>query len=83
VPRIVAMLSNNFLKLVIISMAIAFPVAWFVMHQWLQGFTYKIDIEWWIFAVAALATVGVALLTVSYQSIKAALGNPVRSLRTE
>ena len=83
VPRIVAMLSNNFLKLVIISMTIAFPIAWYIMRQWLRGFTYKIDIEWWIFAIAALATVGVALLTVSYQSIKAALGNPVKSLRTE
>ena len=64
-------------------MLIAFPVAWYVMNKWLQDFAYKIDIEWWMFALAGLLTVGIALLTVSYQSIKAALSNPVKSLRTE
>ncbi|MCW3119231.1 MAG: FtsX-like permease family protein, partial [Chitinophagaceae bacterium] len=83
VPGIVVMLSNNFLKLIAIAILVAFPVAWFAMNQWLQGFTYKIAIEWWMFAIAAVATIGIALLTVSYQSIKAALSNPVKSLRTE
>ena len=64
-------------------MFIAFPVAWYVMNHWLQDFAYKIDIEWWMFAIAGLLTIGIALLTVSYQSIKAALVNPVKSIRTE
>ncbi|MEJ0101493.1 MAG: ABC transporter permease [Bacteroidota bacterium] len=83
VPNIVVMLSNNFLKLIGIAMLIAFPVAWFLMNQWLQNYTYKIAIQWWMFAIAAAATICIALLTVSYQSIKAALSNPVKSLRTE
>ncbi|MFT3934812.1 MAG: ABC transporter permease [Chitinophagaceae bacterium] len=83
VPDIVAMFSGDFLKLVFISMAIAFPVAWYVMNQWLQNFAYKIGIEWWMFAIAGIATVIIALITVSYQSIKAALSNPVNSLRSE
>jgi hypothetical protein len=83
VENIIGMLSNNFLKLVAIAMLVAFPVSWFAMKQWLQGFAYKIDLEWWMFALAGGVTICIALLTVSYQSIKAALVNPVRSLRTE
>ncbi len=83
VPNIIAMLSNNFLKLIAISMLIAFPVAWLAMNKWLQNFAYKINIDWWIFAIAGAATILIALITVSYQSIKAALSNPVKSLRTE
>jgi len=83
VPNIVAMLSNNFLKLVLISMCIAFPVAWLAMNRWLQNFAYKINIEWWVFAIAGVATILIALVTVSYQSVKAAVSNPVKSLRTE
>jgi hypothetical protein len=83
VPGIVAMLSGSFVRLVVIAMLIAFPVAWFAMQKWLQHFAYKINIEWWVFALAGLTTIIIALITVSYQSIKAALSNPVQSLRTE
>ncbi|QEC65968.1 FtsX-like permease family protein [Panacibacter ginsenosidivorans] len=83
VPNIVSLLSANFLKPVAISMLIAFPIAWYAMNQWLQGFAYKVSIDWWVFALAGLVTVCIALITVSYQSIKAALRNPVKSLRTE
>jgi putative ABC transport system permease protein len=83
IPDIVAMLSGSFLKPVAIAMLVGFPVAWIVLHKWLQNFAYKIDIEWWVLGFAAVITIGIALLTVSFQSIKAALSNPARSLRTE
>ncbi|MDB5242891.1 MAG: hypothetical protein JWP57_3516 [Spirosoma sp.] len=83
VVGIVALLSKDFLKLVLIAILIASPLAWYVMNQWLQDFAYKIDIEWWVFALAGFVVVGIALLTVSFQSVKAALMNPVRSLRAE
>jgi putative ABC transport system permease protein len=80
---IVGLLSKDFLKLVIIAAAIAFPIAWYAMHNWLQDFAYRTSIQWWIF-LAALAVAGfVALATISIQAIKAALANPVKSLRTE
>ncbi len=77
------MLSTDFLKLVLIAIVIATPLAWYAMNQWLQDFAYKIDIEWWVFAGAGLLAVSIALLTVSFQSVKAALMNPVNSLRSE
>ena len=83
VGSIVALLSKDFLKLVLIAIVIASPLAWWVMNRWLQDFAYKIDIEWWVFALAGLLAVGIALLTVSFQSVKAALMNPVKSLRSE
>ncbi|MES1220349.1 MAG: FtsX-like permease family protein, partial [Bacteroidota bacterium] len=83
VPDIVTMLSNNFLRLVLLSILIAFPIAWFAMNKWLQNFAYKINIDWWVFAIAGAATILIALITVSYQSIKAAMANPVKSLRSE
>ncbi len=83
VSGIVALLSKDFLKLVAISIVIASPIAWYAMHFWLQDFAYKIDISWWIFALAGLLAVGIALLTVSFQSVRAALANPVESLRSE
>ncbi|GAB3948985.1 ABC transporter permease [Spirosoma harenae] len=83
VSSIVALLSKDFLKLVVISLIIASPIAWWAMSQWLNDFAYKIDIEWWVFALAGLLSVGIALLTVSFQSIKAALVNPVKTLRSE
>jgi putative ABC transport system permease protein len=83
VASLVALLSKDFLKLVLIAIVIASPLAWYAMNQWLQAFAYKIDIEWWVFALAALLAVGIALLTVSFQSVKAALMNPVKSLRSE
>jgi len=77
------MLSKDFVLLVVISCAIAIPVAWYVLHGWLQKYTYRTEISWWIFAVAATGAMVITLLTVSFQAIKAALSNPVRSLRTE
>ncbi|AYL94840.1 ABC transporter permease [Mucilaginibacter celer] len=82
VQSIIRLLSADFLKTVLIANLIAFPVAWYMMNKWLQDFAYRINISWWIFAVAAIVALLVALLTVSIQSIKAALANPARSLRS-
>jgi len=83
VQEIVAMISKDFVNLVLIAFLIAFPVAWWMMNKWLQGFAYRIDIGWWVFALAGLLTIAIALVTVSFQAIKAAIANPVKSLRTE
>ncbi len=83
VNNIVRMLSNDFLKLVGISAVIAFPIAWYAMNRWLQDFAYRTNISWWIFAVAALLAVVITVLTVSFRALKAALMNPVNSLKTE
>lgn len=83
VSNIVTMLSKDFLKLVIIAAIIAFPVAWWAMHKWLQDFVYRINISWWVFAIAAVAALLVALFTISFKAIRAALTNPVDNLRTE
>ena len=80
---IVTLLSKEFLKLVLIAAVIAFPVAWYAMHNWLQDFAYRIHIQWWVFVIAGCAALLIALATVSFQAIKAALANPVKSLRTE
>ncbi len=80
---IVELLSKDFLKLVLIAFIIAVPVGWWFMHKWLEDFAYRTNIGWWIFAIAGFAALGIALLTVSYQAIKAALANPIKSLRTE
>jgi putative ABC transport system permease protein len=80
---IAILLSKDILKPVIISMLIAFPVAWLTMNKWLQGFAFRINISWWVFAVAGTAAMLIAIITVSFQSIKAAIANPVKSLRTE
>ncbi|HWZ15666.1 MAG TPA: ABC transporter permease [Mucilaginibacter sp.] len=77
------LLSSDFVGLVIISLLIATPVSYYFMHRWLQGFTYRSDIAWWIFAVTSVGAITITLLTVSSQSIKAALANPVKSLRSE
>ena len=77
------MLSRDILKLVLLAIGMAFPLAWWVMNRWLQGFAYRIDIGWQVFALAGALTVAVAFITVSFQSVKAALANPVDSLRTE
>lgn len=81
--RIVAMLTKDFIKLVVVALIIAFPVAWWAMDKWLSGFSYRIDISWWIFVLVGCTAVMIAFLTVSYQSIKAAITNPVKSLRSE
>jgi putative ABC transport system permease protein len=83
IPNIISLLSTNFLKPVAIAMIISFPISWFAMDRWLSDYSYKITVGWPVFAIAGLMTVGIALLTVSYQSIAAALMNPVKSLRTE
>ena len=83
VAGIVRLLSTDFLKLVLISIIIAIPIAWWAMHSWLQSFAYRIDINFWVFGFSGLAAVLIALLTVSFQAIKAAIANPVKSLRTE
>ena len=80
---IATLLSKDFIQLVLISFVIAFPVAWWAMNKWLQSFAYRINISWWVFAVAGLAALLIALLTVSFQAVKAAIANPVKSLRTE
>jgi len=83
VSQVSKMLSKEFLKLVLIASLIAFPVAWWAMNKWLQSFAYRVHISWWIFFVAGLTALLIALLTVSFQAIKAAIANPVKSLRTE
>ena len=83
VTGIVALLSRDFLKLVGIAFVLAVPIAWFVMNEWLNDFAYKISIGWWMFALVGSVALGVTLLTVSFQSMKAALMNPVKSLRAE
>ena len=77
------LLSKDFLLLVLLAFVIATPVAWWVMHNWLQGFAYRVDIYWWVFAAAGIISVLIALITISFQALKAAIANPVKSLRTE
>ncbi|MEP7373250.1 MAG: ABC transporter permease [Chitinophagaceae bacterium] len=83
VPGITRLLSKDFLQLVGISALIAFPVSWWAMHNWLQDFAYRISISWWVFVAAALLALFIALFTISFQSIRAAIANPVKSLRAE
>jgi putative ABC transport system permease protein len=83
VDSIVALLSGDFLKLVLIAAVIAFPLAWYAMTQWLQDFAYRIQIRWWVFALSAFLAIFVALITVSFHAIRAAIANPVNSLRAE
>ena len=83
IGQIIGLLSKDFLKLVLIACVFAFPIAWYAMYKWLQGFAYKIEISWWIFVLAAFLSLLIAFLTVAYQSVKVALMNPVKSLKTE
>ncbi|MCB0656903.1 MAG: ABC transporter permease [Saprospiraceae bacterium] len=80
---IVQMLNREFIVLVLIAMVIATPIAWYAMNRWLSDFAYRVNISWWIFALAGLIALGIALLTVSFQSLKAALANPVNSIKSE
>jgi putative ABC transport system permease protein len=80
---LIQLLSKDFLRLVLIALVVAIPLAWYFMHNWLKDFAYRINIPWWVFGVAGFAAMLIALLTVSYQSIKAALMNPVKSLKSE
>ena len=77
------LLSLEYLKLVCISCIIAFPLAWWALHAWLQDYQYRTAIHWWVFAIAGISALAIAMMTVSFQAIKVALGNPIKSLRTE
>jgi len=83
VSGIVALLAKDFVRLVLLGILIAVPVAWYAMKQWLAGFAYRTDLSWTVFLISAVATIGIALLTISLQSVKAAVANPIASLKTE
>ncbi|WP_342648459.1 ABC transporter permease [Mucilaginibacter sp. CSA2-8R] len=83
VANVTALISVEFLKPILLSVALATPIAWIMMYRWLQNYSYRMQIEWWVFAVGGFMAVVIALLTVSYQSVKAAVANPVKSLRSE
>jgi len=83
IANITGLLSKDFIKLVVIANVIAFPLAHYGLSQWLQNFEYRIGIEWWIFVVTAVLAIGITLATVSFQAIRAALVNPVKSLKSE
>jgi ABC-type antimicrobial peptide transport system permease subunit len=83
IQQIVSMFSKEFVKLILIAFVIAAPVGWYFMDSWLSDFTYRITISWWIFALALGSALFVAFVTMSYQALKAAMANPVRSLRSE
>jgi putative ABC transport system permease protein len=82
-PQIIALLSKDFLLLVLIAAAIAFPVAWNVLNRFLQAYAYRTDLSWWVFALAGFITLLIAMLTVSFKCVQAALANPVRALKNE
>jgi len=81
--NIFGLFSGDFIKLVIIALLLASPIAWYTMNDWLKDYTYRIQISWWIFALAGVMAVVIALITISFQSAKAALMNPVKALRSE
>lgn len=83
VTGIATLLSRDFLLLVLFSFVVAGPIAWFAMHKWLEGYSYRVDIHWWVFMMAAALSAGIALVTVSFQAVKAGLANPAKSLRSE
>jgi putative ABC transport system permease protein len=83
VSGITGLLSIDFIRLVVVAFAIAAPIAWYAMNRWLEGYTYRITIGWAVFALAGVLAVFIAVLTVSFQAIRAAMANPVRSLRSE
>jgi putative ABC transport system permease protein len=83
VQNLLVLLSKDFLKLVLISLVLAIPVGWFVMHQWLQDYAYRIDIGWWVFAIAGAIALLIAVATICVQVLKTIVINPVKSLRSE
>jgi ABC-type antimicrobial peptide transport system permease subunit len=83
VSQLVTMLSKDFVQLVLIAFVIATPLAWICINKWLQNFAYRTAVSWWIFGAAGLLMIVVALITLSFQTIRAALAKPVKSLRTE
>jgi len=80
---LVRLLSREFILLIVTAFVIATPIAWYLMSKWLRDFAYRININWWIFLVTGIVAIIIALLTVGFQAIKAAIANPVKSLRTE
>jgi putative ABC transport system permease protein len=83
VANIASLLSKDFAGLVAVALIIATAITWFIMNNWLQGFAYRISIPWWVFPLAGVCNLGLALVTISYHAVKAAMANPVESLRTE
>jgi len=83
ISEVMVMLNRDFVKWVAIAFVIATPIAWYVMNKWLENFAYKTELSWWIFALAGVLALGIALLTVSWQSWRAATRNPVEALRYE
>jgi ABC-type antimicrobial peptide transport system permease subunit len=83
IAGIVGLLSKDYIKLVLISILVASPIAWWASKKWLDNFVYKVEISWWMFIIPAIATILIAFLTMSFQSLKAAKANPVDSLRDE
>jgi putative ABC transport system permease protein len=83
VTSIVRLLSREFLQLILVALLLAIPIAWWATYKWLQGFAYRVPLNWWMFALAGAVAICIALLTVSFQAIRAALANPIRSLRSE
>jgi putative ABC transport system permease protein len=83
ISSIVRLLSLDFIKLVLIAMLIATPIVWYFMTEWLQSFAYRIELQWWVFLIAGLGALLIAMISVSYQSLKAAVANPVESLKNE
>lgn len=81
--QLVQLLSKDFIILIVIAALIAFPVAWWAMHTWLADFAYRTNISWWVFVLAGIVSIVIAFITISAQAIKAAIANPVNSLRTE
>ncbi|KZS38046.1 ABC transporter permease [Aquimarina aggregata] len=80
---IVKLLSKDFIKLVLIAVVIATPFSWYAMHKWLGGYAYRVDVNWWVFGMAGMIALAIAILTISFHAIKASMANPVKSLRTE
>ena len=83
VAGITGLLAKDFMKIVFVAFLLASPIAWWAMNTWLDDFAYRVDLQWWIFALAGVGAVVIAFLTVGFQSVRAALANPVRSLRSE
>jgi len=83
IPDLIGLLSKEFLKLVFVALLVASPIAWWVMNKWLQDFAYRTSMSWWVFALTGVAALLIALVTVSFQALKAAVANPVKNLRTE
>jgi len=83
VMGLAGMLSAEFLKLLALSSLLAFPLAWYAMHSWLQDYAYHVTIHWWVFVIAALSSILIAFITISFQTIRAAIVNPIQSLRSE